>query len=178
MDLRCGRCDGHHYDRAIAAGIYEHGLAAAIISLKSNPHIPPRCSTLILKTYLRAGFNDVSLIIPVPLSEKRMLERGYNQAEVLARSISEKARTPFRTDILIRTRHTPMHRVAMDDKARRLTVEKSFEVLRRHELADAHVVLVDDVFTSGATVSACARILKKNGARRVDVLTLARAAYD
>jgi predicted amidophosphoribosyltransferase len=68
-----------------------------------------------------------------------------------------------------------MHRVAMDKRARELTVEKAFEVRSPRLFAGKDVVLVDDVFTSGATASACARVLKKNGALKVTVVTLARA---
>jgi len=63
----------------------------------------------------------------------------------------------------------------MDERARELTVEKAFDVVLKRSIAGARIILVDDVFTSGATASACSKVLKKNGAKRVDVLTLARA---
>jgi ComF family protein len=107
-----------------------------------------------------------------------MLERGYNQAEMLAGYISAETRVPLRTDILIRKQHTPMHRVSMDERARELTVEKAFDVVLKRAIAGSRIILVDDVFTSGATASACSKVLKKNGAKRVDVLTLARAGYE
>ena len=68
-----------------------------------------------------------------------------------------------------------MHRAAMDEKARELTVKNAFEVKRANFIKNKKILLVDDVFTSGATVSACAKILKKAGARKVYVLTVARA---
>jgi len=177
-DAQCGRCGGHFYDKAWAAGVYEHGLAAAIIQMKSDPSISPRCRLLLLKTFLEINDDECSVLIPVPLSEKRMLERGYNQAEMLAGYISAETRVPLRTDILIRKQHTPMHRVSMDERARELTVEKAFDVVLKRAIAGSQIILVDDVFTSGATASACSKVLKKNGSNRVDVLTLARAGYE
>lgn len=68
-----------------------------------------------------------------------------------------------------------MHRVAMDKRARELTVEKAFVVRSPRMIDEKDIYLIDDVFTSGATASACARVLKKNGAKKVIVVTLARA---
>jgi predicted amidophosphoribosyltransferase len=70
---------------------------------------------------------------------------------------------------------TPMHRVGMDEKARELTVKKAFRVAHPRVVNGKSIVLIDDVLTSGATASACARVLKKNGAARVFVFTLGRA---
>ena len=72
--------------------------------------------------------------------------------------------------------HTPMHRVGMDERARRESIEKAFAVKQPRLIKDEIVLLVDDVFTTGATASLCAQVLKENGAKQVLVLTLARAA--
>lgn len=173
----CRECEDHLYDKAVAAGLYEHALAAAVVNLKIKPYLPGRCKQILNEAIDRIGLDDTILVIPVPLSGKRFLERGYNQAEVIARFLANKTGKPIVTNILTRKIHTPMHRVAMDDKARHLTVEKAFQVINNARLSNAHVLLIDDVLTSGATVSGCAKILKKNGAGRVDVFTLARAVY-
>ena len=76
---------------------------------------------------------------------------------------------------LSRKIHTPIHRAAMDRKARDLTVRNAFEISRPKLVNGANVLLIDDVFTSGATASQCAKVLKKAGAKKVSVLTLARA---
>ena len=68
-----------------------------------------------------------------------------------------------------------MHRIGMDEKARELTVRKAFEVTRPKLIEGQNILLIDDVFTSGATASYCAKVLKKHGAAKVNVLTLARA---
>ena len=114
-------------------------------------------------------------MMPVPLSPKRKGERGFNQAEVIGRFLSGKIGIPLDTFSLVRSKHTPMHRAGMDRKARDLTVKNAFEVFRPNLVKGRSVVLVDDIFTTGATASYCAKELKKKGAVSVRVVTLARA---
>jgi len=173
--ISCRQCQDHVYDRAFAIGIYEHALAATVLQLKSNPHLCRRIRDLIISFHAANTLRDATLIVPVPLSRKRLHERGFNQAEVLARSFARPFRTFVRNDVLIRRSHTPMHRAAMDKKARAITVRNAFDVQNAESIKGSHILLVDDVLTSGATASSCAGMLKKNGAGRVDVLTLARA---
>ena len=168
----CHKCDGHAYDRAFALGVYEKALSASILYLKSTPHVPSRLRKLIEN---RARDLDSDLIIPAPLSKMRRLERGFNQAALIARIVGKVARIPVDDLSLQRKKHTPIHRVGMDQRARELTVEKAFEVARPKLIEGRSVILVDDVLTSGSTASACAKVLKKNGASRVEVFTIARA---
>lgn len=173
--VSCRQCDDHSYDRAFAAGIYEHALAATVLHLKSKPHLCHRTQEMLSAAYSAASLDKVALIVPVPLSRKRSHARGYNQAEILGSFLAKRFGVPLKNDILIRKTHTPIHRAGMDKKARELTVRNAFEITEASRLNGANILLVDDVFTSGATVSNCARILKKSGAGRVDVMTLARA---
>jgi len=146
-------------------------------ALKSSPDLSESIRTRLLESFSSFGLADADVIIPVPLSKKRYLERGYNQAAVIGSFLSVETAIQFDGASLERTVHTPMHRVGMDRKAREITVKKAFSVVRPRLLQGRSVVLVDDVLTSGATASACARILKKNGSGRVSVFTLARAVY-
>lgn len=175
LETFCHRCDEHFYDRAKACGIYEKALAATILNLKQSPHL---CRTLkdhFLAAFESSGFADADLLIPVPLSKKRRIERGYNQAEILTAFLSKKTAVKTDDKTLARRIHTPIHRAAMDRKAREATVKNAFDVTRPKLIEGKKILLIDDVFTSGATVSACAEVLKKNGAARVSVLTVARA---
>ncbi len=104
-----------------------------------------------------------------------MIERGFNQAEIIAKSVANITGIPVDSHSLVRTTHTPMHRVGMDKRARELTVVNAFKVVRPNLIKGSRILLVDDVFTSGSTASNCAKALKKAGAERVKVLTLARA---
>lgn len=170
----CHRCDEHFYDRAHAAGIYEHGLAASVIHLKTTPQLSKKAKGLFLSAFHNSPFDDITKIIPVPLSRKRRYDRGFNQAEVLARILAKDSGLPLDENTLLRKVHTPVHRAAMDKKARDLTVKNAFEIVGS-ALEGENILLVDDVFTSGATASYCAKALKKKGAGKVYVLTLARA---
>lgn len=171
----CHKCSDHHYDFARAIGVYNNALSATVIELKRTPHLPARIRELLFAAFRNSSFYDSTLIVPVPLSAKRRYERGFNQAAVIANALSKETAIPFDEFSLVRKVHTPMHRAAMDGKARDLTVRNAFEVRRPKLIAGQNILLVDDVFTSGATVSYCAKVLKKNGAVKVNVLTLARA---
>lgn len=167
----CHKCDGHHYDRAFAIGVYEKGLAAAIVELKKTPSLPARLRRLVRSLFLP----EADLIIPAPLSKERRLERGFNQAELIAKEVGRAFGMDVDAHSLERHLPTHVHRVGMDDKARELSVRNVFSVKRPKLVAGKRVLLVDDVFTSGATASGCAKVLKKAGATEVNVFTLARA---
>lgn len=171
----CGHCDDHAYDSARAVGVYDNALAAAVINLKHDPTVSKTARKYLIDSIERYGLGNADLIMPVPLSARRLLERGFNQAAVIARIISKSSGIGLDEHTLIRTVHTPMHRAAMDRKAREMTVKKVFSVTRPKLVAGRIILLTDDVLTSGSTASHCARVLKNNGAARVNVLTLARA---
>jgi competence protein ComFC len=174
-DIQCHECEGQFYDSATSGGVYEHALVAVILELKRSPYLPQRAADLLLSALERSDGERPDVLMPVPLSPKRKGERGFNQAEVIGRFLSGKIGIPLDTFSLVRSKHTPMHRAGMDRKARDLTVKNAFEVFRPSLVKGRSVVLVDDIFTTGATASYCAKELKKNGAMRVRVVTLARA---
>lgn len=170
----CHRCDEHLYESAVAAGIYRHALAASVLHLKREPFVSKRLREIFTVRFFDTGLQDATLIVPVPLSKKRLLERGFNQAAVLSKILAEEAAVKLDEYSLVRKIHTPMHRVGMDGKARALSVDNAFAVTRPKLVAGEKILLVDDLYTSGATVSNCAKVLKENGAATVRVYTLAR----
>ncbi|NIR42933.1 MAG: ComF family protein [Gemmatimonadetes bacterium] len=119
---------------------------------------------------------EVALIVPVPLSATRLRERGFNQAELLARSVAKYRGLPLAADLLQRRRHT-RRQARLLPRQRLRNVRSAFEVAGEPEaeLASAHLLLVDDVLTTAATAEACVRALCGAGARAVSVLTFARA---
>jgi ComF family protein len=175
IETFCHRCETDEYDFARAVGLYENALSVSVLNLKKEPFIPKRLQDLLLSAFKNAPFQDTTCIIPVPLSKRRQLERGYNQAAVIAESVSKQSGIPLDKLSLMRTVHTDKHRAGMDRKARTESVKNAFEVKRPRLIESKNILLIDDIFTSGATVSNCAKALKKSGAGKVYVLTLARA---
>lgn len=171
----CRACDELSFAAARAVGIYDGALRAAVLKLKSEPVVSEQLKDLLFAAFNQPPLNTATKIIAVPLHEKRFRERGFNQAAVLAECLAEKSDLEVLENCLIRNVHTAMHRAGMDERGRRESVEKSFEVKNARLIENEKILLVDDVFTSGATASACAKILKEKGASEVFVLTVARA---
>ena len=113
------------------------------------------------------------LMLPVPLHRSRLRQRGYNQALELARPLARILGVPCRHDLLLRQRATDAQ-TELDAVARRRNVRGAFS-LREGVTMPAHVAVLDDVMTTGATLAECVRVLKRSGVRRVDVWALARA---
>lgn len=173
-DSFCHRCDDHFYDFVFAVGIYDKALAASVLHLKREPFIAKRLRKKILDRLQNSILQNSTLIVPVPLSKIRYLERGFNQAVVLSKIIAKQTGLKIDEQSLVRKNHTAMHRVGMDEKARAASVANAFDVTRPNLIKGEKILLIDDVYTSGATVSNCAKVLKKSGAERVNVYTLAR----
>lgn len=173
--IRCGGCSEETFTAARACGVYEGGLRASILELKREPHLSRRLALLLHELLKRQPLQAAELIVPVPLHPSRERERGFNQAAVLARELARLSGLPLDEHSLVRRIHTDRHRAGMDRKARRKSVDGAFEIRHTDLIAGKRVLLVDDVFTTGATVSACASILKDAGVVEVFVLTAARA---
>ena len=156
------------------AVLYAGALRASIIALKREPHVSRHLVLLMYETYQRAPLNRATRIVPVPLHPEREKQRGFNQAAILANALSKLARLPVAEHALARTEHTGRHRAGMDAQARRESVADAFVVIHPRTIAGEHILLVDDVFTTGATASACSRVLLEAGAEEVLVLTIAR----
>ena len=124
----------------------------------------------------RAGSGLIAesdLIAPVPLHWTRLFARRFNQAALLAQALGRLSGLPVAPDLLVRRRRTPSQG-GLSPYRRRLNVSGAFAVRRKRPVGGLGVLLVDDVFTTGATAAACARALLKAGAKSVNVLTLAR----
>jgi ComF family protein len=120
------------------------------------------------------AFNDCDVIVPVPLHPERLRWRGYNQALLLARRVGKRLKRPVDGFSLTRTRNT-QPQVELRESERRRNVTGAFAVVEGSRLQGKKILLVDDVYTSGATAGECARVLTESGAENVSVLTLARA---
>lgn len=122
---------------------------------------------------------DCDCIIPVPLHWSRLWRRRFNQAAVLARSIAQITNKPYRPDIIVRTRNT-RQQVGLSARERENNVRGAFRILpnQKQDLNGQRVLLVDDVYTTGATTHTITRTLLRNGAKQVNVLIFACVVSD
>ncbi len=118
-------------------------------------------------------WKDADGLVPVPLHRRRLRQRGFNQAAVLGRYLAGWTGVPLIGDGLMRTKDVPPQ-ASLDSKERRRNVRGAFAVRRRRNVSGRVLILVDDVFTTGATVSACCEALLRAGAKDLRVVTLAR----
>ena len=114
-----------------------------------------------------------ALLVPVPLHRSRLWRRGFNQSVLVARELSKRTGVPVAVDALTRVRATPPLK-GLNMRQRRRTVAGAFRPSGNVDLRGRTVILVDDVMTTGSTANACARILKRAGAERVDLVSWAR----
>jgi ComF family protein len=177
-DARCAACLAAPppFARARAAFRYEGAGRELVLGFK---HADRLHLALALGAWAaRAGAEllaEADLVAPVPLHWTRLARRRFNQAALVARAAARLAGRPCVPDLLVRRRRTPPQ-TALGRLARARNVRGAFSVRRRHRarVAGKRIVLVADVFTTGATAAACARALLGAGAAAVDVLTLAR----
>lgn len=182
-DMVCAVCleETPAFDSARSVWAYNDMSRQLILRFKHGDQLQLARSFLPM---LRRGLMTLpahpSVVVPVPLHGWRLLRRLYNQAAVLAQFLArDQADLTYAPDALIRTRATKSQG-HMDAQSRRKNVRNAFAVpeSKRDVVKGKNVLLIDDVFTTGATLRECAAALKKAGAARVDALTLARVVRD
>ena len=178
----CGACARERppFGRARAALLYDDGARDLVLGFKHADHT--ETAMVFAKWMANAGRDLLSatdIIVPVPLHWTRLFQRRYNQAALLAHGLSRLTGTPVLADGLIRKRKTPSQG-RLGRLARARNVQGAFKPnpRQRARLKGKRVVLVDDVYTTGATLRASAKVLKRAGAVGVDVLVLARVVRD
>jgi ComF family protein len=117
--------------------------------------------------------SDWDLVVPVPLHRRRLRRRGYNQAALIAQHLGNHVKARVTIGALIRTRQT-LPQVGLSAAAREENVRGAFACSKRHRFAGTRILLVDDVMTTGATLRACAKALRRAGAQSVDAWVVAR----
>jgi ComF family protein len=171
----CGDCRERlpKFDRAISAGWYEGVLAEAIhlFKYRGKTLLTRPLGELLLPAIKRLPEADV--LVPVPLHPSRLREREFNQALLLCDYVRAESGLPVIPAALERIRVTPPQ-IGLSHTDRRRNVRRAFVPKRPERFEGRRLILIDDVFTTGATVNECARALKRAGAESVFVLTVAR----
>jgi len=165
------------YGRSRAALAYDEGARALISRFKYGDqlHLLPLLAPWLAKAGAEV-LNEADVLVPVPLHWKRLLWRRYNQAALLAQAVASCAKLPVDLHALGRVRATTPQ-VGQPRATRLGNVRHAFAVMKPEQVAGKVVVLVDDVLTTGATLSACAEVLHKSGVKEVRTLTFARVAH-
>jgi ComF family protein len=175
-----GKCTGCRdetleFDGLVRIGAYSSVLQRLILAFKNNREELDVFLGPLARQVLQIGnfYNKVDYIVPVPLHWRRHIVRGYNQSFLLARYLRHPI-AKVSTD-LVRIRHTKPQPMTASYAQRRNNVAGAFAVRRGHNFTDKNICLIDDIKTSGATLSECARVLKMAGASNVFALVLAVA---
>lgn len=175
-DLLCAGClaDPPSFDRLRAAVAY--GPLARDVALKLKCGRRPGVALTmagLMDRHLDAF--DAPLLVPVPLHRWRIWRRGYNQSALIAAALARRRGLEFGRDVLLRTKATPPLK-HLGPAARRRAVRGAFQLNPRRagEVKGRNILLIDDVFTSGATAGGCARVLKRAGAAHVGILCWSR----
>lgn len=181
---RCGMClrIAPLFTRAVAYGSYEAGLRDLIHLLKfegvrpASPVLGRMLAEAISKLEALLPSSEIA-VIPVPLYRAKRRRRGFNQAELIARAALKDLASPHRFRLCPRAlerRRETISQVGLTSHQRRANLRGAFVVAEPQNVKDKEVLLVDDVYTTGATVSECTRVLLRAGASKVYVATVAR----
>lgn len=179
-DRLCGDCQTETtpFARARAAALYdpEGPVGQAIKRLKFNGQMAylPLLQSWLQQAGCLELVADADLLLPVPLHPRRLKARGFNQAWLLTQGFKDR---PWGREVLIRERFT-LPQVGLNPKERRDNVKGAFAVPQAAAVKGKKILLIDDLYTTGATARECARVLSRAGAARVEVLTVARVKHE
>jgi ComF family protein len=161
---------------------YENFLVKGLIQNFKYPplikELKKELAFLIISHFLlldkKPDFSDF-VSVPVPLSKKKLRWRGFNQAEEIAKELANFLKIPLVSDCLIKTKETK-DQVELSEKERKENVKGAFFIKNKEKIAGKNVLLVDDVFTTGATMEEAARVLKEAGAEKIVGVVVAKAS--
>ena len=186
-DHVCGECiaSQKRFQIARSAGVYKYTLMAVIhcLKYKGKIQLARPLGALLFAAFLRFwDKKSVDVIVPVPLHAKKLRMRGFNPSFLLVKNwarIAESSNSklpdiPVEINVLERRRWTEPQ-TGLGRKERLANIKNAFKISDYSKIAGKKILLVDDVYTTGATVNECAKVLLKGGAGHVDVLTLARS---
>lgn len=178
-----GRCQGcrefePEFDRAVSFGGYAGALRGLIHLLKYDGVLPaaPVLGRLLAEAVEQLGRSDddAPLLVPVPLHASKRGERGFNQAELIVRSAVKSLPQRLEVASILKRERATHSQVGLTREERVANMRNAFRVTDPERVKERTVIVVDDVMTTGTTVSECARVLKKAGAEKVWAATVAR----
>lgn len=171
----CARYD-KYFDKNRSPFVYEKTAGDLVKKLKfgNKLYIAKELAKAMADEYIKSDMR-CDFILFVPMTEIEKKERGYNQSELLAKEVGIRLSLPVK-DNLLKARETDRQK-KLTAKERRENLKGVFGVIRADEIKGKNVLVIDDVFTTGATINECARVLKREGARKVFSITAAQTAF-
>ena len=176
----CSDCERRtfHYTKGFALWVYDEGMKLSISNFKYKGRKEYAGFYIheILK-YYESRLLDLlpDAVVPIPIHKSKLAERGYNQADLLARGIGQRLELPVLSDLLIRNRKT-MPQKNLSDKERLRNLTEAFEInkklLQTYSKPLSKVLLVDDIYTTGSTIEACTNVLRSQGITEVYFIVL------
>jgi len=181
---KCQRCQDKKLSGLFSALPYkDNSLAKKLIyQFKYQPYLKDLAKTLasiLIEHFVISGKNtneiwENGILVPVPLDEKKLKIRGYNQSEELAKELSTILKIPTISDVLVKIKHTKPQ-MELSKQEREKNLENAFIIKKPFDFAQGKkIFLVDDVYTTGSTMEECARVLKDAGAKQVWGIAIAR----
>jgi ComF family protein len=170
--LTCAKCRRTSPLTSVQAATVYGGLTKDLIWKLKFHHARAAVEPMSRLMVGRLIFDQESVLVPVPTATSRVRQRGYDQAELLCRAISRQTKLPYR---IVLQRHGQSRQVGTIKAERTAHLAKAFRAPSAQSVAGKHIVLVDDVLTTGATLESAARALKQAGAKRVDAIVFAQA---
>lgn len=187
--LICQKCRERYFlDRLIWATPYSNPLIKELIKIFKYHYVKelahPLSQLLIKKCGILGIPHNAVIVVSIPLHKQRIRERGFNQAELLAKKVAEYFSIPIDNSVLARKKYTPSQAKAKNHKKRKEALENAFEIHpkftkkcvaeNKNLLKNKTIILIDDVTTSGATLSEAAKVLRRAGAKEVWGLVVAK----
>jgi ComF family protein len=178
IEALCGNClkKPPIFDRAYSAAIYDENVSKLIHQFKFNDqtYLAKLFSKWIVNT-IGEVINEIDYLVPVPLHKFRLLARKYNQSALLTLAISKITKIPSLQRALIKVKKTKSQ-TELSQRARLENVVNSYRIgnYSSFKIPDKTILLVDDVYTTGATVNECAKLLKNHGAKKIFIATIAK----
>lgn len=176
----CSKClvEKPQYDQLITCVKYSGDVKRMILWYKFYDR-PDFCDSFALMIYNRlieSHCTDVDVIIPIPLSKKRLSDRGYNQSELIAQRLSELLNIPCETDVLLKIKDTKTQSTLPKNK-RESNIHGAFKLYNKDKIYNKSILIVDDVVTTGATMREAARLISKS-AYKINCCAIAKNVFN
>ena len=176
----CMRCknDTYYFDKALSPFIYDGEIKNLIYKIKyaNAKYLFENIGNILSDFYIDKKLN-CDLIMYVPMHPKRQKKRGYNQAEQIANVVSKNLSLPISNKNLTKINYIT-NQTKLTAKQRRENIKNSFAIQNKDEIKDKNILLIDDVFTTGATTNEISKLLKQNGSKSITVLTVAHTDHN